>query len=137
MSIEEGLRTELLADAATLAIISTRIHPSVIPQGGALPAIVYNRVSSERTVDLDGPSDFVKVRIRVDCWHNTYAGVKALADAVRAALNGVGLASPKTLGAEPVQLVYLDSDGDNDPAPSGDRQDRRVTQDWIIIHLET
>ena len=78
----------------------------------------------------------MQVRLRVDCWHNTKAGVKALADAVRAALNGIGLASPKTLGAEPVQLVYLDTDGDNDPAPVGDQQDRRVTQDWIVIHLE-
>ena len=137
MTIEQGLVAELLADTATAAIVGTRVHPGSIPQGGKLPAIVYNRVSSLRENDLDGPADFVQVRMRVDCWENTYAGVKTLAAAVRAALNGVGLASPKTLGAEPVQFVYLDSDGDNDPPPAGDEQDRRVTQDWIIIHLET
>ena len=137
MTIEQGLVAELLADSAVSAIVSTRVHPGAIPQKGALPAIVYTRVSSLRTVDMDGPSDFVQVRLRVDCWHTSKSGVSSLADAVRLALNGIGLASPKTLGSEPVQLVYLDTDGDNDPIPKGDRQDRRVTQDWLVIHLET
>ena len=86
---------------------------------------------------MDGPSDFVQVRLRVDCWHTSKSGVISLAAAVRVALNGVGLSSPKTLGSEPVQLVSLDTDGDNDPIPAGDQQDRRVTQDWIVIHTET
>lgn len=136
MSIEEGLRAELIADSAVAAIIGTSVHPGAIPQGGGIPAVVYSRVSSQRDVDMDGPSDFVQVRMRVDCWHTSYAGVKSLADAVRAALNGVGLASPKTLGLEPVQLVYLDNDSDL-PSFEGDQRDYRVSQDWIVIHLET
>jgi hypothetical protein len=136
MSIEQGLVAHLLADGTVAAIISNKVHPGAIPQNGTLPAIVYNRISSLRDVDMGGPSSFVRVRMRVDCWHTSYAGVKALADAVRAALNGVGLASPKTLGAEPVQLVYLDDDGDLSEF-EGDRRDYRVTQDWIVIHTET
>jgi hypothetical protein len=84
---------------------------------------------------MDGPSDFVQVRMQVDCWHTSYSGVIALADAVRAALNGVGLASPRLLGAEPVQLVYLDNDNDLSEF-EGDRRDYRISQDWIVIHLE-
>ena len=136
MSIEQGLVAHLLADAGVSAIVGTSVHPGVRPQGGSLPAIVYVRVSTARTVDLDGPSDFVQVRMRLDLWDNTYAGSKALADAVRLALNGVGLTSPKLLGAEPVQLVYLDNDGDL-PDFEGDRRDYRVSQDWIVIHTET
>jgi hypothetical protein len=136
MSVEQGLVAHLLADGPTAAIIGTRVHPGSIPQDGTVPAIVYQRISTLRETDLDGPSDMVNVRMRLDLWHNTYAGVKALADAVRVALNGVGLASPHLLGAEPVQFVYLDNDGDL-PDFEGDRRDYRVAQDWIVIHTET
>ena len=135
MSIESGLVAHLLADSAVAAIIGEKVHPGVIPQGGTPPAIVYTRVSSIRTLDMDGPGTLVEVRLRIDCWHTSYAGVKSLADAVRSALNGVGITSPRTLGAEPVQLVYLDNDGDQ-PSFDGDQRDHRVSQDWIVIHLE-
>lgn len=85
---------------------------------------------------MDGPSDFVQVRFRVDCWASSYSVAKGLADAVRSALNGVGLASPRTLGSEPVQLVYLDSDSDLGEF-EGDTSEYRVTQDWMVIHTET
>lgn len=136
MSIEQGLVAHLLADAPVAAIIGTKVHPGSVPQDTDLPAIVYLRISTQREVDLDGPSDFVQVRMRLDLWETSYSGVKALADAVRVALNGVGLASPHLLGAEPVQLVYLDNDGDL-PDFEGDRRDYRVSQDWIVIHTET
>ncbi len=136
MSIEEGLVAQLIGDSAVSAIIGSKVHPGAIPQGGDLPAIVYSLTSSVREVDLDGPSDFVQSRLRVDCWHTSYSGSKTLASAVRAALNGIGLASPKTLGSEPVQLVYLDNENDL-PSFEGDQRDYRVSQDWIVIHLET
>ena len=136
MSIEEGLVAELIADGAVSAIIGVKVHSDAIPQGGDLPAIVYSLTSSTREVDLDGPSDFVQSRLRVDCWHTSRSGSKTLASAVRAALNGIGLASPKTLGSEPVQLVYLDNESDLSSL-EGDRRDYRVSQDWIVIHLET
>ena len=136
MSIEQGLVAHLLADGPTAAIVGTRVHPNVRPQDGELPAIVYQRISTARETDLDGPSDFVQARMRLDLWDSSYAGAKALGDTVRVALNGVGLASPKTLGSEPVQLVYLDNDGDL-PNFEGDRRDYRVSQDWIVIYTET
>lgn len=136
MSIEQGIVAHLLADGPVSAIIGVRVHPGEIPQDTDTPAVVYTRVSTQRDVDLSGPMSFVQVRMRLDLWHTNYAGVKALADAVRVALNGVGLASPHLLGAEPVQLVYLDNDGDL-PDFEGDRRDYRVSQDWIVIHTET
>lgn len=135
MTIEQGLVAELLADAGVAAIVGTRVHPGAVPQNGSLPAIVYQRISSIRDVDMSGPQSFTQVRIQVDCWHTSYAGAKSLADAVRSALNGVGINSPKTLGAEPVQLVYLENDQDLSER-EGDRIEWRVSQDWIIIHLE-
>ena len=136
MTIEQGLVAHLLADGPVAAIIGTAVHPGKIPQGAPLPAIVYSRSSSIRENTLAGPSDLVKVRMRLDCWHTTYADAKALADAVRIALNGVGLSSPRLLGAEPVQMVTLDTDGDV-PSFEGDESEHRVAQDWTIIHTET
>ncbi len=136
MSIEEGLVAELLADSAVATIIGTKVHPEAMPQGSGLPAIVYSLTSSVRELGLDGPSAFVRSRLRIDCWSTSYSGSKTLANAVRAALNGIGLASPKTLGSEPVQLVYLDNESDLSSI-EGDRRDYRVAQDWIVIHLET
>ena len=136
MTVEQGLVTHLLADGPVAAIVGTRVHPEAVPQGGATPAIVYSRISAIRDVDLSGPMDFVQVRLRLDCWHTSYSGVKTLADAVRVALNGVGIASPQLLGAEPVQLVYLENDSDASFF-EGDKKDYRVSQDWIVIHTES
>ncbi len=135
MTIEQGLVAHLLADGTVAGIVGTRIHPGAVPQGGGTPAIVYVRRSTDREQQLDGAEGLVGVRLRLDLWHTTYAGVKALADAVRLALNGVGLVAPKLLGAEPVQSVYLDDDGDL-PAFTGDARDLRVFQDWVVIHEE-
>lgn len=136
MTLEQGLVAHLLADSPVAAIVSNRIHPSAVPQGGATPAIVYNRISSLRDVDMDGPMDFIQVRLRIDCWSTSYGGAKDLASAVRVALNGVGLASPKLLGAVPVQLVHLENDSDVSVF-EGDQMDYRVSQDWNVIFLET
>lgn len=136
MTIEEGLVAHLLADGTVTGIVVDRVYPEVRPQDSALPAIVYTHISDDRDVDMDGPSDFVRVRMQVDCWHTSYGDVKTLAAAVRAALNGVGIASPNLLGAEPVQLVVLENEGDLSSI-DGDSRERRVSQDWIITHLET
>ena len=135
MTIEEGLVAHLLADGTVAGIVADRIHPEVRPQDSTLPAIVYTHINDERDVDMDGPSDFVRVRMQVDCWHTSYPGVKTLAAAVRAALNGVGIASPNLLGSEPVQLVVLENEGDLS-VPDGDSRERRVSQDWMITYLE-
>jgi hypothetical protein len=136
LSIEEGLRAHLIADGTVNGIVGSKIHPNMIPQDGTLPALVYTQISSNRELDIAGPQSFMQVRIQVDCWHNSYSGVKALADAVRVSLNGVGIASPRLLGTEPVQLVFLENDNDLSDF-EGDRRDYRVSQDWAITYLET
>lgn len=136
MSIEQGLVAHLLADAGVSGIVGTRVYAELRPQKSVLPAIVYTRVGSTHENTLDGPSPFVTVRMQVDCWSSTYGGSKTLADAVRVALNGVGLSPPKLLGSEPVQLVSLDTDTDLSETV-GDLREFRVSQDWLIIHLES
>jgi len=136
MSIATGLVAHLLADGTVAGIVGDRVYHELRPQGSDLPAIVYTHINDERDVDMAGPAPLVKVRYQVDCWHTSSAGVAALATAVRSALNGVGILSPKLLGAEPVQLVLLEDEGDL-LSIDGDSSERRVSQDWIITYLET
>lgn len=136
MTIEQGLVAELLADSGVSAVVGTKVHPGAIPQGQSLPAIVYNRISTPRDVALGGPVNVVGIRFRIDCWHTSYASVKALAAAVRSALNGLAFSSPRQLGSEPVDAVYLVEEQDL-AVYDGDQRDHRVTQDWIIVATET
>jgi len=132
MSVEEGLVAELRDDAGVTAIVGTRIYPEAIPQkDGTMPAIVYQRLISLRDRELAGTTDLINVRVRVDCWDTSYSGCKALADAVRLALNDERVA----LGSFVVQDVFLDTEGDLSEF-DGDDSDYRVSQEYEISYVE-
>jgi len=136
MTIEQGLVAELIGDAGVTAIVGTKVHPGAIPQDTELPAIVYTRVSTPRELALDGTVEAVAARFRLDIWHTSYSNVKTLAEAVRTALNNIGIGAQKTLGSESVQAVYIDDEADL-PVFDGDQRDHRVSQDWIVVYTES
>lgn len=74
----------VLAAAATPA--ASRIYPLERPADDPLPAIVYQRVSTDPDQTLEGDSGLDAVRLQLSCWAETYAGAKALAAATRAAI---------------------------------------------------
>lgn len=88
MVIEEALYAHLVGTAGVAALVSTRIYPQTIPQDVALPAIAYQRISGVREYSQSGPSQLAHPRFQLTCQAATYAGAKALANAVRAALSG-------------------------------------------------
>jgi len=96
MRAEQVVYTLLAADAGVAAIVGTRIYPGALPQRTILPALVYSHVD---TVDLE-PIDaqagglIALGRIQVNALVNDdpsgvsgYAQLKALGEAVRAALS--------------------------------------------------
>ncbi len=84
MSVEAALYTRLTSGhTATSALIGTRCYPLRLPQKPTLPAIVYQRISSSPQI---GTTDRRGTRFQFSCWASTYAGAKALAAQVRAAL---------------------------------------------------
>lgn len=83
MSAETAVYTRLTTHAGTAALIGTRCYPLRLPQKPVLPAVVYQRISSSGRA---GTSDRRVVRYQFSCWASTYAGVKALAEQVRDAL---------------------------------------------------
>lgn len=86
MNVEQQVRAVLIADATVASLVVARIHPLHLPQGVAMPAIRYQRVATAPVNDLEGTQNHEWVRVQVDCWDDAYAGVKALAAAVRTAL---------------------------------------------------
>lgn len=89
--IETLTRAVLLADSSITGLIgagaAARLYPLVLKQGGALPAITYQRVSGVTGYSHDGP-DIVTARVQIDCWSATgYIEAKTLARAVRDALH--------------------------------------------------
>ena len=72
---EPLVRALLLADPAVSAAVGgSRIYPLIRPQGSALPAITYQRVSRIRIDPLRVPADaqVQNARLQMDCWAATY-----------------------------------------------------------------
>jgi hypothetical protein len=99
--LAEGLVALLLADTPTVAILGTPaargaeepdgvdtsgIFSGQMPEGAALPAIVYFDVHQDSTMTMDGPDTFTIGRMQFSCFGENYADAKHLARAVRRAL---------------------------------------------------
>jgi hypothetical protein len=106
VTLGKYLRLVLTGDAGVAAVAADRVYTEVLPQAGAVPAIVFTEVSGEDDIALDGPTGASARRVQVDSWGKTRADATALGLAVRAALAGhVGGAA----GLD-VQGVFLGSE---------------------------
>lgn len=77
----------LSQDAATAAIVGTRIYPHAeAPQDVTRPYVTWFVVAAPPDLVLDGPPPSDRWTIQVDCWHLSSAGLVLLAKAVRAAI---------------------------------------------------
>ena len=134
ITIEEGLKEFLIANAAVNAIISGRIYPNKLPQTVTMPALTYQRIDTPRvhSMDSSGATGTAHPRIQFDCWAASYASAKGLADALRGALNGhVG-----TMGAVNPVTVQCALQADERYDDFADAGIMRVTCDFIIWHIE-
>ena len=84
--IEETLYTRLSTFAGLTALVSTRIYPVIMPQGIDKPALVYQLISSTRESCMVKDVGLVRARFPVTTWGPTFAGVKAIIEQVRQAL---------------------------------------------------
>jgi len=80
--MEEALRDLLLAAAPIAAAVDRRVDWGVRSQGATLPAITLHQISGNPTMRLDGPSDWERDRIQIDCLGRTYKATRDLADAI-------------------------------------------------------
>lgn len=88
MSAEAAVYSLLAAAPAVTALVGTRIFPGQLPEGQPLPALTIEHISSVRLGRLDAQAAThpTQSRIQVNVQAATYPVVKALRDAVTAAL---------------------------------------------------
>lgn len=106
--IEAVLFSILSNNATVSSLISSRIHPNIIKQSVALPAICYQGISGPREYALDGALGLVAARIQVNCFAETYAEVKELSEAVRVCLSGYS----GTVNGRQIDLIFIDNEMD-------------------------
>lgn len=131
-TLDEGIIAYMKATAGITALVSTRIYPLVLPEKATLPALVVTRISTPRIVSHDtsgATGDLISPRYQFDAWGASQAATKAIADALRAALNGKkGVAGGVTLRAALA----------DDEAPEYDPETGlyRTRSDYIVWYQE-
>jgi hypothetical protein len=77
----------LLANSSAIKRrVSTRIYPLVMPQDCQLPALTYQRISSDPVNHLGGYSNLENPHVMVNMWGQNYHEVKVMAEEVHEAM---------------------------------------------------
>jgi len=88
MSIDSDIYTLMSGHAALTALVGSgaacRVFPSVIAQGVAMPACAY-ALRTDGLGLLTGTVGVYQTRVVVQCWAESIAAAKAVADAVTGA----------------------------------------------------
>jgi hypothetical protein len=132
MGCEQAIIAKLLATSGVTALIGERVYPGVRPQASAVPAVVLNLISAIPSYSDDGEDGIQEDRLQIDCWGETYASIKALAHAVRAALSGFRGT------VEGVDIRYIVLDREQDLQESGTNASDypvRVSMDFLVTYL--
>ena len=141
MTILEGLRSHLLADASIAAIVTAQIYPGMLPQkvlarpDDTTGAIVFQRVSSIRWAHLRGSGALARPRVQLDSWARTYTLATRLGALVRQRLEG--FRGDWTDGGSPATLahvtVFFDTEQDLvEPEINGGLY--RHSADYFLFH---
>lgn len=87
MAPEKIIRALLTGDAGVTALVATRIYPPASVQAPTYPALIYELISDvpSPTMTAVAGLDVYTARVQVTAYATTYAGARALADAVRLA----------------------------------------------------
>lgn len=80
--METQLRTRLLNALPAAAIVGSKVHWGVRPQGEAYPSLVLTIVSGDRPQHMDGNIDARSTIVQFDCYGTTRAQSVALREAV-------------------------------------------------------
>ena len=88
MSFEADLKAHLQGASAVSSLVDDRIHPVVLPEAGALPAVVYTEIVNDPVSNLDGIDGSLReIMVQLDCWGKTHTEAIALRTAVRDRMN--------------------------------------------------
>lgn len=103
--IEDALYTRLTI-STILAIATGGVYSTRLPQGCALPAVSFHRVSTERDLHMTGAVKNAVSHFQISCWADNPKTTKSLAAAVRAALH----AYSGTVGTEVINYARIENE---------------------------
>lgn len=84
--LEEAIPARLAAVGGVTALVGNRVYPLRAPQNAQRPFVVFQRISAPRVSAFGSDSGIARPRFQVTSWGETYASAKAVATAVRQAL---------------------------------------------------
>ncbi len=131
MSIQAAIRTQLVDDATVAEYVTARVYPATaIPQSARPPWITYQRITGGPIQASDGPTSTQNIRLQINCDSTTYPLVVALANAVKAALDGW----TRTYGDPNITGCTMTDEHDDYEAEATDsgQHIQRVTQEYSI-----
>lgn len=126
----------LAANAAVLALVSTRIYPLVAPQQASLPFLAYRRVQTDHVqTKSKTQDDLARARVEIRCVASSYSAVRTLADKVRIALHGYA----GTVGDYTIRGVIDEGEYDSGELPpdGSDVPRHVVVNDYGVWFTET
>ena len=121
MSIVEApeafLYQRLTSQTAVSSLIGSRVYPLIAPQGTPLPLVVYQRTSVERPQSLSGNVGNPLVTLQLTTYGTSYTSVKSIARAVRIAIDGW----TGTTAGVTIQRSTLQTEADGVDMPADDQ----------------
>ena len=129
-----AIREILIADTGVSTLIGRRIYAQHAPQGAVLPYIVATRVSATRFPHMGGAWGQLQVRIQLDFSAADSTAARALAEAVRFALDGYSDTVTVADGHLDISSITLDGDADDWSPPTGGDElgEDGVTHDCLV-----
>jgi len=114
---EAFLYARLTSRTAVSSLIITRVYPLIAPQGAPLPLVVYQRTAVERPQSLAGNVGNPVVTLQLTTYGTSYTSVKSIARAVRLAVDGW----TGTTAGVTIQRTTLQSEADGVDLPADDQ----------------
>lgn len=131
-TLATDLRTFLLAQAGITTLVGTRIYPSWIPQSQTTrPNITIDHYGSNHDYELGKAANWCSAQVQIDCWSSRLSEAKAVAEAIRTALQAYSGAWCE------VALLRRQFDLYEAPKQADDEPIYHVAQQWEIIIRET
>lgn len=126
MLIEEALYSHLSGYAGLVTMLADRVYPLKMPEGCALPAVVYQTISVQRIIN----TDMVAARLQLSSWGWTVIESKQVAVQVRAAMKLFKGLIGGTGGVN-VEISYFDNESDDESGGA-----YRTLTDFIVWYHE-
>lgn len=114
---EAFLYARLTSQTAVSSLIGSRVYPLIAPQGTPLPLVVYQRTAVERPQSLAGNVGNPVVTMQLTTYGTSYTSVKSIARAVRLAVDGW----TGTTAGVTIQRSTLKTEADGVDLPADDQ----------------